>query len=139
MKLHLLATVAAGLLATTVIASAQPSGAPGNERDRTGQPTTPAPIRRTRIAPVGPVPLAAAPRLSRRLSLPRQAPRLCPIRFLVNQSEGQRPVRVKAAATTPFRDGNNTSKRITACSVYPGRPFHATRRQSGLQLIRIGE
>ena len=39
MKLNLLATVAAGLLATTVIASAQPSGAPGNERDRTGQPT----------------------------------------------------------------------------------------------------
>ena len=37
MKLHLLAT--AGLLATTVIASAQPSGAPSNERDRTGQPT----------------------------------------------------------------------------------------------------
>lgn len=41
MKLRLLATVAAGLLASTVIASAQSSGAgaPGNERDVTGQPT----------------------------------------------------------------------------------------------------
>ena len=34
-----IATVAAGLLATTVYASAQQSGAPSNERDRTGQPT----------------------------------------------------------------------------------------------------
>jgi hypothetical protein len=30
--------VAAGLLASTVVASAQPSGAPSNERDVTGQP-----------------------------------------------------------------------------------------------------
>ncbi len=35
----LFVTVAAGLLASTVLAAAQQSGAPSNERDRTGQPT----------------------------------------------------------------------------------------------------
>lgn len=38
MKSKLIATVAASLLAGTMFAAAQQSGAPGNEKDRTGQP-----------------------------------------------------------------------------------------------------
>ena len=62
MKLNLLATVTAGLLATTVIASAQPSGAPGNERDRTGQPTDSSTNSANQAARVVPVPWVAARR-----------------------------------------------------------------------------
>jgi len=39
MRSKFILTVAAGLLAGTTLAAAQVSGAPGNERDRTGQPT----------------------------------------------------------------------------------------------------
>ena len=39
MRSKFVLTVAAGLLAGTAMASAQQSGAPANERDRTGQPT----------------------------------------------------------------------------------------------------
>jgi hypothetical protein len=39
MRSRFILTVAAGLLAGTAIAGAQPSGAPANEKDRTGQPT----------------------------------------------------------------------------------------------------
>ena len=39
MRSKFILTVAAGLLAGTAIAGAQQSGAPANEKDRTGQPT----------------------------------------------------------------------------------------------------
>ena len=39
MRSKFILTVAASLLAGTMFASAQQSGAPGNEKDRTGQPT----------------------------------------------------------------------------------------------------
>jgi len=39
MRSKFVLTVAAGLLAGTAIAAAQQSGAPANEKDRTGQPT----------------------------------------------------------------------------------------------------
>jgi hypothetical protein len=38
MKSKFILTVAAGLLAGTTLAAAQPSGAPAGEKDRTGQP-----------------------------------------------------------------------------------------------------
>jgi hypothetical protein len=39
MRSKFILTVAASLLAGTMFAAAQQSGAPGNEKDRTGQPT----------------------------------------------------------------------------------------------------
>lgn len=39
MRSKFVLTVAAGLLAGTIAAGAQPSGAPSNDKDRTGQPT----------------------------------------------------------------------------------------------------
>jgi hypothetical protein len=39
MRSKFILTVTAGLLAGTMAAGAQPSGAPSNEKDRTGQPT----------------------------------------------------------------------------------------------------
>ncbi|MBX9774717.1 MAG: hypothetical protein K2Y71_09910 [Xanthobacteraceae bacterium] len=39
MRNKFILTVAAGLLAGTISASAQPSGAPSGDKDRTGQPT----------------------------------------------------------------------------------------------------